>query len=53
MVFTAMGASYGMAKSGIGVMAVGSLRPDKVMQSESSFQVSSRTLIWSYVCLVS
>jgi V-type H+-transporting ATPase 16kDa proteolipid subunit len=39
MVFTAMGASYGMAKSGIGVMAAGILRPDKVMQSESGFQV--------------
>jgi hypothetical protein len=38
MVFTAMGASYGMAKSGIGVMAVGVLRPDKVMQSEFGFQ---------------
>ena len=39
MVFTAMGASYGMAKSGIGVMAVGILRPEKVMQSEFGFQV--------------
>ena len=39
MVLTAMGASYGMAKSGIGVMAVGTLRPDRVMQSKSGFQV--------------
>ncbi len=34
MVLTAVGASYGMAKSGIGVMATGILRPDNVMQSE-------------------
>lgn len=45
-----MGASYGMAKSGIGIMAVGILRPDKVMQSESGFQVpenqSGHTFFW-------
>lgn len=36
MVLCSFGASYGMAKSGIGVMAMGILRPDRVMQSESS-----------------
>src|ERR1700694_1069300 len=39
MVLTALGASYGMAKSGVGVMAAGVLRPDNVMQSESGFQL--------------
>lgn len=39
MVLTAVGASYGMAKSGIGVMVVGILQPDKVMQSESGLEV--------------
>lgn len=36
MVLTGFGASYGMSKSGIGVMVVGILRPDKMMQSESN-----------------
>ena len=48
MVLTAIGASYGMAKSGIGVMATGILQPDKVMQSKSGFQCCQKIILATY-----
>jgi ATP synthase proteolipid subunit len=48
MVLTAVGASYGMAKSGIGVMATGILRPDKVMQSKLGFHCCPKIILAIY-----
>lgn len=33
IVFSCFGASYGMAKSGVGIMSAGVLRPDRIIQS--------------------
>ena len=35
IVFTCIGASYGTAKSGVGITAMGVLRPDLIMKSAS------------------
>lgn len=34
IVFTCLGASYGTAKSGVGIAAMGVLRPDLIVKSE-------------------
>jgi V-type H+-transporting ATPase proteolipid subunit len=36
IVFTCLGASYGTAKSGVGIAAMGVLRPDLIVKSTSS-----------------
>jgi ATP synthase proteolipid subunit len=36
IVFTCLGASYGTAKSGVGIAAMGVLRPDLIVKSELS-----------------
>lgn len=35
IVFTCLGASYGTAKSGVGIAAMGVLRPDLIVKSKS------------------
>ena len=35
IVFTCLGASYGTAKSGVGISAMGVLRPDLIVKSEA------------------
>jgi V-type H+-transporting ATPase proteolipid subunit len=35
IVFTCLGASYGTAKSGVGIAAMGVLRPDLIVKSAS------------------
>ena len=35
IVFTCLGASYGTAKSGVGIAAMGVLRPDLIVKSTS------------------
>jgi len=41
IVFTCLGASYGTAKSGVGIAAMGVLRPDLIVKSTSSFKIPS------------
>lgn len=36
IVFTCLGASYGTAKSGVGIAAMGVLRPDLIVKSEAN-----------------
>lgn len=36
IVFTCLGASYGTAKSGVGIAAMGVLRPDLIVKSAST-----------------
>lgn len=36
IVFTCLGASYGTAKSGVGIAAMGVLRPDLIVKSEGA-----------------
>ena len=36
IVFTCFGAAYGTAKSGVGISAMGVLRPDLIVKSKSS-----------------
>lgn len=36
IVFTCLGASYGTAKSGVGIAAMGVLRPDLIVKSTST-----------------
>ncbi len=38
IVFTCLGASYGTAKSGVGIAAMGVLRPDLIVKSASNTQ---------------
>ena len=37
IVFTCFGAAYGTAKSGVGISAMGVLRPDLIVKSKSSY----------------
>lgn len=37
IVFTCLGASYGTAKSGVGIAAMGVLRPDLIVKSTAAF----------------
>lgn len=51
IVFTCFGASYGTAKSGVGISAMGVLRPDLIVKSTSIwclnlFSSSWRTMLW-------
>lgn len=39
IVFTCLGASYGTAKSGVGIAAMGVLRPDLIVKSQLHFTV--------------
>lgn len=45
MIFSCLGASYGIAKSGIGISAVSVLRPDMMVRSEFSCQYPSSSQI--------
>jgi V-type H+-transporting ATPase proteolipid subunit len=36
IVFTCFGAAYGTAKAGVGISAMGVLRPDLIVKSQSS-----------------
>ncbi len=36
IVFTCLGASYGTAKSGVGIAAMGVLRPDLIVKSKQA-----------------
>lgn len=40
IVFTCLGASYGTAKSGVGIAAMGVLRPDLIVKSASTTQAN-------------
>ncbi len=42
IVFTCFGAAYGTAKAGVGVSAMGVLRPDLIVKSASFFPDSAR-----------
>lgn len=42
IVFTCLGASYGTAKSGVGIAAMGVLRPDLIVKSRRSQQRESK-----------
>lgn len=44
IVFTCLGASYGTAKSGVGISAMGVLRPDLIVKSTSLRRAASRHL---------
>lgn len=41
IVFCCFGASYGTAKSGVGIMAAGVLRPDQMIKSKSRLIIIS------------
>ena len=45
IVFTCLGASYGTAKSGVGISAMGVLRPDLIVKSKccASLQEGHKT----------
>jgi len=45
IVFTCFGAAYGTAKSGVGIVASGVLRPDLIVKSNSPHTTPSR-LTW-------
>jgi ATP synthase proteolipid subunit len=45
IVFTCMGAAYGTAKAGVGVSAMGVLRPDLIVKSMSLAPVSHSSCI--------
>lgn len=40
IVFTCLGASYGTAKSGVGIAAMGVLRPDLIVKSKLAILLS-------------
>jgi V-type H+-transporting ATPase proteolipid subunit len=44
IVFTCLGASYGTAKSGVGIAAMGVLRPDLIVKS--MFNLALATTSW-------
>lgn len=43
IVFTCFGAAYGTAKSGVGISAMGVLRPDLIVKSGSTNIVQERS----------
>lgn len=42
IVFTCFGAAYGTAKSGVGISAMGVLRPDLIVKSETHANVTNK-----------
>jgi ATP synthase proteolipid subunit len=40
IVFTCLGASYGTAKSGVGIAAMGVLRPDLIVKSKTTHDIN-------------
>jgi len=43
IVFTCFGAAYGTAKAGVGISAMGVLRPDLIVKSTSTTSVKAET----------
>lgn len=50
IVFTCLGASYGTAKSGVGISAMGVLRPDLIVKSTNQHPQSMTMHSW-YSCI--
>ena len=50
IVFTCFGAAYGTAKSGVGISAMGVLRPDLIVKSRQPYQIIRVSYITSSSC---